>query len=154
MSLINFSEWEIVLIWDNSELSGIPPGVKVGSQIKLMRQRKRILLYQLCVPFYNLLTSRNVSKNGREAALTISIMVLAFYLFIFFFQWECYHHHYPLPPAWKEAAQKNSYLREPTKFFKPSNELSEDEPEVGELNFPLKSYRNPINKLNACGFKN
>ena len=36
----------------------------------------------------------------------------------------------------KKKKKKNYYLRELTKLFKPSNELSEDEPEAYELNFP------------------
>lgn len=36
----------------------------------------------------------------------------------------------------KKAAQNNSHVKEPTTLFEPTSELSEDEAEVYELNFP------------------
>lgn len=39
----------------------------------------------------------------------------------------------------KKLHKKNSYLKEPTTLFEPSSELSEDEAEVYELNFPSSS---------------
>lgn len=89
-----------------------------------------ILLHQLLVPCCNLLTSKNVLTNGWEPALSqvyhLPRLVLIFSLII------------PPPehPVSGKKLYKNSHLREPTKLFKPSSNLSKDEPEVYALNFP------------------
>lgn len=90
-----------------------------------------ILLHQLFVPSCNLLTSKNVLTNGWEPALP-QVSHLPSLVLIFSLRIPPPEH----PVSGKKLHKKNSYLREPTKLFKPSSHFSKDEPEVYELNFP------------------